>query len=297
MRSVVCILLLVGAIATGCGTASQSGSSSSVVLEPSGAIDVTDDQLDRAVDIMRARLDKLGLEDAKISRDGGRILLELPDDRRITLIPALTRPGRLEFFDLQGDLAETSMDSSGFPRPSTSSLTAAGKTVVVTCDKSERYCPGVTGEPTRTYYYLFKYDPTNKEHPIPEMTGSDLEREGTRQDFDAQTNEPVVLMSFTDSGAQKFEDITQTLVERGRSLANQQGLSGGFGNDDANQQFAIVLDREMKSAPSVDFDDNPNGIPGKYGAQITGISMSDARDLALVLRTGTLPWEFRIVSE
>ena len=53
----------------------------------------------------------------------------------------------------------------------------------------------------------------------------------------------------------------------------------------------------MKSAPSVDFDDNPNGIPGKNGAQIVGISITDAKDLALALRTGTLPWEFRIVSE
>ena len=56
------------------------------------------------------------------------------------------------------------------------------------------------------------------------MTGSDLKREGTRQDFDTQTNEPIVLIQFTGSGAKKFEDITQMLVERGRSLANQQGL-------------------------------------------------------------------------
>jgi preprotein translocase subunit SecD len=297
MRSAVCILLLLGGIATGCGAADQGSSSNHVVLQPSGAVDVTDDELDRAVEIIRARLDKLGVKDAKISREGGKVLLELPGPRRVALIPVLTRPGRLEFFDLQGDLAETSKDSNGFPRPSLAPLTAGDNTVLVTCSKSERYCPGVEEAPSRTYYYLFKYDPTNKEHPIPEMTGSDLKRTGTRQDFDTQTNQPVVLMQFTDSGADKFEDITRTLVERGRNLANQQGLPSGMGNDDANQQFAIVLDREMKSAPSVDFDDNPNGIPGNNGAQITAISMSDAKDLALVLRSGTLPWEFRIVSE
>ena len=129
------------------------------------------------------------------------------------------------------------------------------------------------------------------------MTGSDLKRTGTRQDFDTTTNQPVVLMQFTDSGAKKFEDITRTLVERGRNLANQQGLPGGAGNDDANQQFAIVLDREMKSAPSVDFDDNPNGIPGNNGAQITGISISDAKDLALVLRSGTLPFKLITIEQ
>ena len=150
---------------------------------------------------------------------------------------------------------------------------------------------------TSTYYYLFKYDPRNEENPIPEMTGSDLKRTGTRQDFDTTTNEPVVLMQFTGGGAKKFEDITQTLVERGRNLANQQGLPGGAGNDDANQQFAIVLDREMKSAPSVDFDDNPNGIPGNNGAQITGISISDAKDLALVLQSGTLPFKLITIEQ
>jgi SecD/SecF fusion protein len=169
--------------------------------------------------------------------------------------------------------------------------------VVITCTQEERYCAGVPDVPSTTYYYLFKYDPTNEDQPIPEMTGSDLKRTGTRQDFDTQTNQPVVLMQFTGSGAHKFEDITQRLVERGRNLASQQGLPSGAGNDNANQQFAIVLDREMKSAPSVDFDDNPNGIPGNTGAQITGISIGDAKDLALVLRSGTLPFKLVTIEQ
>jgi SecD/SecF fusion protein len=167
--------------------------------------------------------------------------------------------------------------------------------VVITCKEKERYCPGV-GTPSQTYFYLFKYDP-KAEKPIPEMTGSDLVRKGTKQDFDPTTHEPVVLMQFTKSGGNKFQDITQTLVERGRNLANQNGLPGGSGNDAANQQFAIVLDREIKSAPSVDFDENPNGIPGNNGAQITGISIGDAKDLALVLRSGTLPFKLVTIEQ
>ena len=98
--------------------------------------------------------------------------------------------------------------------------------VVVTCNERERYCPGINAVPSRTYFYLFNYDPKNERpgrRPVPEMTGSDLKRTGTRQDFDTQTNEPVVLMSFTKSGANKFQDITQRLVERGRILANRNG--------------------------------------------------------------------------
>jgi len=67
--------------------------------------------------------------------------------------------------------------------------------VVITCGKTERYCPGVQQDQlNRTYYYLFKYDPDNKENPVPEMTGDDLKRKGTRQDFDSgpgRGNEPV----------------------------------------------------------------------------------------------------------
>ena len=48
------------------------------------------------------------------------------------------------------------------------------------------------------------------------------------------------------------------------------------------------------SAPTIDFTQDPNGIPGNNGAQITGIgNVNEAKDLALVLQTGALPYNFR----
>ncbi len=180
-------------------------------------------------------------------------------------------------------------------------LAVPEKMVVATCGVTERYCPGVDqAQVDQTYYYLFNYDPQNEENPVPEMTGDDLERKGTRQDFDSgpgRTNEPVVTMQFTDSGADKFGEITRTLVERGRSRASQLGLTDKVENDVANQQFAIVLDRVIKSAPTVDFDDNPGGIPGNNGAIITGVSINEAKDLAIVLRSGTLPFKLVTISQ
>ena len=165
--------------------------------------------------------------------------------------------------------------------------------VVVTCGKGDRFCPNLPDTPERTYFYLFKYQPRDPEHKIPEMTGSDLNLKGTRQDFGtgAETG-PIVRMDFTKSGAKKFQEITQTLAERGRVRYNQSGGQGDPGN--YSQQFAIVLDREIKSAPSVDFSQYPNGISGSGGAEITGIgSIGEAKDLALVLQTGALPYDFR----
>jgi SecD/SecF fusion protein len=64
------------------------------------------------------------------------------------------------------------------------------------------------------------------------------------------------------------------------------------------QHFAIVLDREIKSWPSIDWEQYPGGISGSNGAQITGLGdLGEAKDLALVLQTGALPVEFRTLDQ
>jgi len=172
-----------------------------------------------------------------------------------------------------------------------------GKLALVKCTPDATFCPNV-GPPTKTYYYLFKYHPhaTAESPAIPEMTGSDLNLKGTRQDIGTQGSEngqPIVLMDFTNGGAKKFQSVTRTLAERGRTKWQTAGSPSGQ-EDNYAQQFAIVLDREIKSAPTVSFRDNPNGIPGTNGAEITGIgSIGEAKDLALVLQTGALPYNFR----
>ena len=87
-------------------------------------------------------------------------------------------------------------------------------------------------------------------------------------------------MQFTSKGSKAFKAITQSLYQRG-SLYNSP------------QHFAIVLDREIKSFPQIDPSDSSlsNGISGN--AQITGLnSFSEAKNLALVLQTGSLPYQF-----
>jgi SecD/SecF fusion protein len=160
--------------------------------------------------------------------------------------------------------------------------------VVVTCGRgSAVVCPGVNElNPKPTYYYLFKYQPDDAQHPIPEMTGNDLRLSGTRQDFDPNSGEAIVLMQFTKDGREKFGDITRELAQRGRFKSS--------GGQDQLQHFAIVLDDEIRSWPSIDFNENPNGISGSNGAQITGMAgASEAKDLAIVLQTGALPVEFK----
>jgi SecD/SecF fusion protein len=152
------------------------------------------------------------------------------------------------------------------------------KTAVVSCGTDAVACPGVNTTPTSRTWYLFKFDPDNPEGP-PELTGKDMRLSGTRADLDPSRG-PVVLMEFTGQGSKKFQRITRGLYNRGNLLG-------------APQHFAIVLDREIKSFPQIDPNDSSlsNGISGN--AQITGLSsFSEAKNLALVLQTGSLPYQF-----
>ena len=170
------------------------------------------------------------------------------------------------------------------------------KTVVLTCGIGEVDCPGVNVEnPTQNFFYLIRNgefkNSDGSATTVPEMRGDDLKLSGTRQDFDTTTGQPIVTMQFTDKGGDKFGEITNNNADRGRALFNLSGAAGLPEN--YVQHFAIVLDREIKSAPSIDWEQYPNGISGTNGAQITGIGdINEAKNLALVLQTGALPVTF-----
>ena len=167
-------------------------------------------------------------------------------------------------------------------------LTIPHKTVLITCSaKTTTVCPGettVNGLPPagKTDYYLFKHGayPNDRYGPYPNMKGTELKLSGTRADIDP-TQGPIVLMQFTGKGNKAFHQVTKNEATRG---SIQQ----------ADQHFAIVLDNEIRSWPSISYKDLPNGIdPTGTGAQITGLaSFKEASNLALVLQTGALPVNF-----
>jgi SecD/SecF fusion protein len=308
--------------------------------------EITQEDLDRSIEIMRERVDKTGVAEPVIVQQGpNQIAVQLAgvhDAARAAELVGQT--AQLQFYDLQGDTLAPTATATGAIQPSLNLLpllqgqqklaekgtptawylysnqskrlagpadteeaierqfggnlpegsklyaVPEGRTIL-TCGPSARLCPGVNQvPPTRNYYYLFKYQPNHAEQPIPELTGNDLKGEETRQDF-GQNNEPIVTLGFTNDGGDKFHEITRQLAQRGLQQANLAGASGAE-RDNYNQSFAIVLDGEIRSFPSIDFDDLPDGISGGR-AEISGLdSIQEADDLALVLQTGALPVEF-----
>jgi SecD/SecF fusion protein len=305
--------------------------------------ELTDEDLDRSVDIMRNRVDKLGVTEPEIRKQGDdQIVIQLPGVKDPQAAAAIIgKTAQLELFDLETSLTGPSITIRGEPvenpslydllarvqsqatqgdpsayyvfnkntkrvvdgpfdtesdaekvakkRPAVREVLAVPEgMVVVTCGENAVVCPGgpqgqgVT--PDRTYYYLFKYEPPN----VPQMTGEDLKLDGTRADFDTSPGgggRPIVTMEFTGRGSDRFEEITRDEWTRGR--IRQQP-----------QHFAIVLDREIRTFPQIDFTDSSlaGGIGGGR-AQIEGLdSIGEANEIAIVLQTGALPVNFETLA-
>ena len=64
-----------------------------------------------------------------------------------------------------------------------------------------------------------------------------------------------------------------------------------------SQHFAIVLDDELVSSPFINYQENPDGIDGSTGAQISGgFTITSAQDLAKILQIGALPIKLELIS-
>src|ERR687895_2779903 len=124
----------------------------------------------------------------------------------------------------------------------------------------------------------------------PALSGTDIRN--PEQNFDQRTNEPIVTFDFTDKGREAFQRITAAIAERGLDNA----LPGDIPSN-SSQHFAIVLDNELVSAPHINYQENPGGIDGSTGAQISGgFTISSAQDLAKILEIGALPLRLDLVS-
>jgi SecD/SecF fusion protein len=125
----------------------------------------------------------------------------------------------------------------------------------------------------------------------PSLSGTDIK--DPKQDFDQQAgNQPIVTFNFTGKGRKAFQDITRRIAERGADNAPPGSNSAA-----TSQHFAIALDNALVSTPYIDYRQNPDGIDGSTGAQISGgFTIQSAQDLAKILKIGALPLKLQLIS-
>ena len=132
-------------------------------------------------------------------------------------------------------------------------------------------------------------------HDQPALSGLDITR--PKQEYDPVGGQPNVTFGFTDKGQQAFQEVTRKIAQRGAARAI--GPTAGEEAAQLSGRFAVVLDNEVKTRPIINFAENPDGIDGRTGAQISGgfNSVQEAQDLATFLQIGALPVNLKLISQ
>ena len=329
---------------------------------------ITAEDLDRSVSIMRNRIDKLGVAEPELRKQGSdQIVIQLAgvhDPKKAAEL--IGKTAQLELFDLEADLTGPSISSQGIPAAAASlydllaTQQAQAKSGTPTgwyvFDDKKRLVAG----PVQTRAAAIQArDSAIKAAKAPATPGPDqdqaLDRSeqvqalrrsgGGHRDHvrdergrlprrERVAADPHLLLPDEVQAGRQGEPGPGDVGRRPEALRYAPGLrpdrppsrrccspspaTGGSAStrsrrrrrcagvrrtrgsaragdpNNFNQHFAIVLDRDIKSFPSIDFNEFPGGIDPINGARITGIrSAGEAKDLALVLQTGALPVEFR----
>jgi preprotein translocase subunit SecD len=255
-----------------------SGTSPVLGLDLQGGISVTlnpvegtrSSSLDQALEIIRNRVDGLGVSEPEISRQGDTIVVDLPGVKdRAKAERIIGRTAELRFRPVLAVLPPYDPASA-----STTTTTVAGSAATEpTSDGSDiPSTPAAEDKPAATVILPGRKTgdsaPERYQLGPTELTGKAVS--GAKALF-RQGAQWEVNVDFTDQGSGQWDEL---------------------GQKNFKKQVAIVLDGVVQSAPVIQGD---NQAFESFGgsASITGdFSESEAKDLALVLRYGALPVKF-----
>jgi preprotein translocase subunit SecD len=300
----------------------------SVVLEPTGK--ASGEQLDQSLSIIRNRVDALGVAEPEINRQGQAIVVQLPGvknrDRALELVGQTAelrfRPvlqagampaGAMDELQKQEDAAAAANATTTTTAPGATTTTTAPGDTTATSEGALGLAPGesaavVQDTPTTTA------PPPTTTTTAPAGGGAAGEqpllttREGDTADAtvtlpDLEGTTAYVLGPSLATG--RIVKTAQADLENGQWVVRLEMRGGSDGIDKFNSiaaqcyeanpdptvcptgRLAIVLDSVVQSAPSIQqpsYQADQISISGNFG-------QSEAKDLALVLRYGSLPIE------
>jgi preprotein translocase subunit SecD len=272
-----------------------------MILSPKvqGGGEITPEQLEQAVEIIRQRVDGSGVAEAEITTQSGRnVVVSLPGNPDARTRELIQASAQMEFRPVlfggpgQGPAAEKPTPKGQLPKPTAKPKNASDPN-------------WITGELFREFEKLDCTDPAAlepAEEPAPadkpmvacepdtmgkyilgpvEVSGSNIDGASfgmVRGSQGQSLNQWAVNIEFDAEGTRIFREVTERLY--------------GIGTGDPRNQFAIVLDGQIISAPTTNAV-IPDGRP-----QISGnFTEESAQVMAEQLKYGALPISFDIQSE
>ena len=278
-----------------------------IILQPqvaSGQAAPTADQLNQAVAIIRQRIDASGVSEAEINTQGSQnVVVSIPGSPDQATINRIESSAKLEFRAvLQSTAAPTSsVGGSASPTPSPSDLSGlqstpstkptdgsdlayitpklAAQFAAFSCNQvdstnanvADPKKPLITCDSSSQYKYLLG--------PV-EVAGETISDATNAIETNQQgvsTGRWVVNIVFNGKGTQEFSAVTTRLNK--------------FPTTDVRNQFAIVLDGRIISAPTT------NAVITNGKPQISGsFTQASSKTLADQLKFGALPIGFKVQS-
>ena len=235
---------------------------------------IEEQSVGKSIEVIRNRIDEFGVTEPEIIAQGvDRIVIQLPGVRDIERAKDLIgKTAKLEF----------KIVNDTVPPATLQGWMEKAKTAGIVYKKGDRFSDYLkkinellAKDLPEGHELAFEKTQSEDEslnipyviEATPRITGEDLA--DARVQIDPQKNEPYVSMEFKTSGAKRFEATT---------------------GENIGRRMAVVLDGNVYSAPMIQAK-----IAGG-NAQITlggganfNKTMSEARDLALILRAGALP--------
>ena len=342
--------------------------------KPTAAAKVTPETLERAINIMRKRVDQLGVAQPEIQRSGGEeIDVALPDVSNASRAQEeVGRTAQLQFYDWEpnvigptgqkagptegtvtGDSTSTGPGGVTAGLPEYQAVLRAAKRAPILRRADTTWAQGCTPAqvkdciygswylldtahekvvrgPEETEHNLYSDLPKQpagaklkavrvnpgtvlvQAHPLesaagkitnpspnswyvlndePVLGGTDITN--PTQSNDESTGQPDVTFGFDSHGKSVFERVTKEIAHRG-----QEAQLPGVSKEAALQHFAVVLDGQIITVPSIDFTKYPEGIDASTGSEISGgFTITSAQNLANELQSGALPIKLDLISK
>lgn len=290
---------------------------------------VSPEQLDQAVSIIRQRIDAAGVSESEINTQGGKnVVVSLPGIPDQATIDRIESSAKLEFRAVLIVAAAPDIPAGSTPTPTpTPSASATGEP---NASETPAPTPSATGEPTPTPTPTTKpKDASDLAWITPELQKkfdnfncADLEKTNSNV---APADEPLVTCEINDGSkeqgpslkyilgpvevsGERIKDATNSLIANSQGVStNEWGVNIIFnaegskefaavtarlvGKEGAQNQFAIVLDGQVISAPRTlaAITDGKPQISGNFTQQ-------SSKTLADQLKFGALPIGFTVQS-
>src|SRR5215203_1062057 len=258
----------------------QGGVSAQLQGSQTGGGKVTREEIQQAADLIRQRIDRLGVADPDVRvQSEDQIVVQIPGVKNpeevIRIIGSTAQLGFYQVLaaDPQPNIPDDEIDSTKKDITETLKEDDAyekGKTKILFEET-----PSIEGRGTDVNGYIV--------HQDPDMTGDSLQQNGANVEFDQQTGKRIVSLELTAEGGRQMGELTQGMLADAAASGEPALL-------------AIALDQDIQSAPQVQEPLGQN-ISISNDSLPEGLPEDEAKQLETVLNTGALPVNMKVISE